>query len=139
MTALLDVNVLVALAWPEHLHHSQASVWFAHHCDESWATTPVTELGLLRLSTNPRVVGDALTPAEGIELLRRLRGVPTHQFWPDDIAVGGEDVDWMTVHTHRQVTDARLVGIARRHGGLLATLDRDLVRRHGPDAVLVET
>ena len=29
MVALLDVNVLVALAWPNHVHHTQAHRWFS--------------------------------------------------------------------------------------------------------------
>ena len=28
MIALPDVNVLVALAWPNHVHHEQARGWF---------------------------------------------------------------------------------------------------------------
>ena len=28
MTALLDVDVLVALAWPNHVHHDPARAWF---------------------------------------------------------------------------------------------------------------
>ena len=32
--ALLDTNVLLALAWPNHQHHAQAHAWFAAH---GWA------------------------------------------------------------------------------------------------------
>jgi predicted nucleic acid-binding protein len=42
--------------------------------------------------------------------------------------------------THRLVTDAHLLALARRHGVRLATLDRGVVQIAGPsarDAVLV--
>ena len=40
MTALLDVNVLIALAWPNHVHHVAARAWFEEHREEGWATCP---------------------------------------------------------------------------------------------------
>ncbi len=35
---LLDVNVLVALAWPNHAHHGAAIAWFTQVCKEGLAT-----------------------------------------------------------------------------------------------------
>ncbi|MDB6039699.1 MAG: hypothetical protein JWM99_3540 [Verrucomicrobiales bacterium] len=37
-TALLDTNVLLALAWPNHQHHAVAHRWFAKHTEQGWAT-----------------------------------------------------------------------------------------------------
>ncbi len=31
MVALLDVNVIVALAWPNHVHHESAHRWFSRN------------------------------------------------------------------------------------------------------------
>lgn len=36
MTMLLDVNVLVALAWPNHVHHVSARRWFAAEAAQGW-------------------------------------------------------------------------------------------------------
>ncbi len=44
-TALFDVNVLVALALGEHLHHMAAHA-FLREWNGGWATTPMTESGL---------------------------------------------------------------------------------------------
>ena len=33
VTALLDVNVLIALAWPNHVHHAAARAWFEDRRD----------------------------------------------------------------------------------------------------------
>ena len=42
MVALPDVNVLVALAWPVHVHHDLVHEWLAGHGDQQWATCPLT-------------------------------------------------------------------------------------------------
>jgi hypothetical protein len=35
---LLDVNVLVALAWDSHVHHARTRAWFAANSSDGWAT-----------------------------------------------------------------------------------------------------
>lgn len=44
---LLDVNVLLALAWPNHLHHGLAQSWFRKSLTDGWATCSLTELGFI--------------------------------------------------------------------------------------------
>lgn len=45
MTAyLLDVDVLLALLWPEHEFHDAAQRWFASTGSGHWATTAITQL-----------------------------------------------------------------------------------------------
>lgn len=50
--ALPDVNVLIALAWPQYPHHQRAHRWFGAHHAQGWVTTPVTESGFVRASSN---------------------------------------------------------------------------------------
>jgi predicted nucleic acid-binding protein len=57
MVSLLDVNLLVALAWPNHVHHQVALSWFQKNQASGWATCPVTQSGY-RL-TGYRQVTDA--------------------------------------------------------------------------------
>ena len=52
MITLPDVNVLIALAWPNHVHHDPARSWFAANLNTGWATCPLTEAGFVRLSCN---------------------------------------------------------------------------------------
>jgi hypothetical protein len=60
-------------------------------------------------------------------VLRRLRALPRHTFWTDDVALSDSPhVDGARLVGHRQVTDAHLVALALRHGGRLATFDRGL-------------
>jgi hypothetical protein len=117
--------VLVALAWPNHVHHAAAQEWFAGIRDEGWATCPLTESGFVRVSSNTRAIPDARRPAEAIALLRRMRDLPGHAFWADDVsptdAVPGV---FERVVGYRQVTDGHLLALAHRRGGRLATFDR---------------
>lgn len=134
MTAdLLDVNVLVSLAWPNHVHHGRARTWFRGRAEQTWATTPVTESGFVRVSSNPTAVPTAVTPAEALGLLDRMRAVPGHVFLPDDLelVVGQNGVDPARVLSHRMVTDAHLLALARRHSARLATLDGGLLSLSG--------
>jgi toxin-antitoxin system PIN domain toxin len=125
VTALLDVNVLVALAWPNHVHHGLARRWFAKHHSNGWATCSSTENGFVRISSNPGVVDEARNPAEAILLLQRLVAVAGHRFWKDDVSIARFATDDAErIRGHRQVTDAHLIALARRHGGRLATFDR---------------
>ena len=132
MIPLLDVNVLVALAWPNHVHHRLARAWFEAQHALGWATCPVTETGFVRISANPRVVDEARTPAEAILLLQRMFQISGHRFWADDVSMSHPSPELARVHGYRQVMDAHLLAVARRHGGRLATFDRrvtDLLAR----------
>ncbi|EUA12113.1 putative ribonuclease VapC39 [Mycobacterium kansasii 732] len=127
MTALLDVNVLIALGWRNHVHHVAAREWFTRCSSKGWATTPVTEIGFVRISSNRRLMQVSTTPSTAIAQLEALRRLPGHEFWPDDVPlVVGEDGDRGVVSTHRLVTDRHLIALAARYGGRLVTFDAAL-------------
>jgi hypothetical protein len=113
------------LAWPNHVHHRRAISWFQRVRDEGWATCPLTESGFVRVSSNARVIPDARPPVDAIALLRRMREVPGHVFWPDDVSPADEEAGaFSRVVGYRQVTDAHLLTLAARNGARLATFDR---------------
>lgn len=125
MTWLPDVNVLVALAWPNHVHHPEAARWFREHRDEGWATCPLTESGFVRVSANPRISGGTVTVAAAIELLAELRRRGEHTFWTDDVSiVASKKFPRRRLHGYRQVTDAHLLTLARTRKGRLVTFDQ---------------
>ena len=124
---LLDVKVLIALAWPSHVHHELAHTWFGRMARHGWATCPTTESGFVRVSSNPAAVGETGLPVHALELLRRITAVAGHIFWPEDAPFAASVyLDGRGLLGHKQVTDAYLLGLARRHGGKLATLDGHL-------------
>lgn len=127
MTFLFDVDLLVAMAWRSHAHHGAAQAWFHREAGRAFATCPLTETGFIRISSNPMVVQASVTPKDAASMLRRIRSVAGHAFWPDDVVAA--DLPVFTdghVKGHRQVTDAYLVSLARHHAGRLATFDHRL-------------
>lgn len=125
MVGLLDVNVLVALAWPTHVHHEAAHRWLGGGRRTGWATCPATQAGFVRVLSNPGFSPDALTPREAFAHLARIVAVAGHVFWPDDTTlVGSRFLAEDKLVGYRQVTDAHLLAIALRHGGALVTFDR---------------
>lgn len=124
---LFDVNILIALAWPQHVHHVQAHTWFERVGRQAWATCPLTQLGFVRISSNPKIIPDAVSPRAAATVLTKMVALPGHTFWADDLPVNGLAAMSGTALTgHRQVTDAYLIELARHHGGVLATLDAGL-------------
>lgn len=140
MIGLLDVNVLVALAWPTHVHHERAHRWFARRRDAGWATCPATQAGFLRVISNPSFSPDSITPRSAYVHLQEMLRQPGHVFWPDDKSlVGSRFVAAERWTGYRQITDAHLLAIALRHRGALITLDRGgtaLIPRGFPQTVV---
>lgn len=132
---LLDVNALVALAWDSHIHHVAARAWFRAHARRGWATSPVTESGFVRVSSNPKALPAAISVTAAREVLRGLRSAPGHQFWVDDVSPTDDDVP--SLLGHRQVTDAQLLTLARRRGGAVLTFDTGLAALGGDDVELL--
>ncbi|MFT4029495.1 MAG: PIN domain-containing protein [Protaetiibacter sp.] len=121
---LLDVNVLLALGLPSHVHHERAHRWFDGQ--KRWCTTPITEIGLVRLVTQPAIAGERVAMSAALELLVSLRKVAGHRFLPDDASPAEGRIALTRLSSSRDVTDAHLVDLAARHGAILATLDRGI-------------
>jgi toxin-antitoxin system PIN domain toxin len=129
LTVLLDLNVLVALAWPAHEHHHSALKWFLSRGKSKWATCPLTQLGFIRLLSNPAFSTDALTVPEALELLNRNVQQPAHEFWPDSLpAPRALRTLVRDPFAHRLVTDSYLLSLAVRRKARLATFDRGLLQ-----------
>ena len=126
-TALLDVNVLVALHDPSHPNHEDAHRWFGRNRKRGWATCPVTVNGCVHVLSNPAYPTVTATPAGVASRLRALCAGPGHEFWSDSVSLLDESLFRPQAITgHRQVTDAYLLGLAVRRGGRLATFDRSI-------------
>jgi len=126
-TALLDLNILTALLWPAHEHHDEAHRWFAARGKARWATCPLTQLGFVRIVSNPTFSPDALSPVEALALLADNLTHAGHEFWADSLRVPAA-VSAMEprLQGYRQLTDAYLLALANRRMGVLATFDRGL-------------
>ncbi len=121
---LLDVNVLLALAWDQHIHHEIAHERFAEL--DNWSTCPVTEAGLLRLLLTRQVVGRQVSGAEAIGQLQAMRRVPGWSFISDSVSLAAPSIDMRVLMGRRQVTDLQLVNLAAANNTTLATFDATL-------------
>ena len=130
MTALLDINVLVAIAWPNHVHHVAARSWFADNRLDGWHTSSLTQSGFIRISSNQRFTPDARTPMEAGLLLGKLCALPEHSFVPDSVdLLQGLDEFPGVVNGNSQVTDFHLILIARSVNAHFVTFDRAAATR----------
>jgi toxin-antitoxin system PIN domain toxin len=125
--ALLDVNVLVALFNPDHVHHETAHDWFSTARGGGWATCTVTEQGLLRILANPSYWSEFERTAGLVKRLRQFCGSGNHHFWEQTVSLRDRTLfDLAHLSGHRQITDVYLLGLAHRRGGVLATFDRTI-------------
>ncbi|MFY9745647.1 MAG: TA system VapC family ribonuclease toxin [Acidobacteriaceae bacterium] len=122
---LLDVNVLVALADEDHVHHPIVMKWFRSRGRHDWGLCAFTEAGFLRVSMRPKTGSRSIE--EVTEMLTRLAAQPGYRYWPIT-------VPWATLAApfqgrlfgHQQITDAYLLGLAVEENCVLVTLDQAL-------------
>lgn len=123
--ALLDVNVLVALFDPDHVHHELAHDWFALNRTAGWATCPATENGFLRVLSAPAYGSAISRPGELVLRLQRFCASGYHHFWADAISLRDETIFNSSFATsYRHLPDLYLLGLAAKMGGRLASFDQ---------------
>jgi toxin-antitoxin system PIN domain toxin len=125
--ALLDVNILVALFDPVHVHHELAHRWFGQERNGGWATCPLTENGFVRVLSNPTYPGRGTTPDDAIHRLSQFRQSGNHTFWPDMLSICESSIIRSShIGSYQRLTDIYLLALAVENGGRLATFDRSI-------------
>ena len=125
--SLPDVNVLVALHDPAHVHHEAAHGWFAHARSHGWATCPLTLNGCARILSNPNYPNFEASVEDVIARLRTLCSVPHHHFWSEELSLLDEKVFRPShIAGPRQITDIYLLAVAVFHGGELVSFDQSI-------------
>lgn len=123
MRALLDVNVLIALLDGGHVHHVTEMTWLHENIAHGWASCPVTQNGCIRLMSQP-AYPNARPPIVIATMLREATQTTAHEFWPDDISLlDTTRFDWQELFNPRQLTDAYLLRLAVKQGGVFVTFD----------------
>ena len=135
---LLDANVLLALAWPNHPFHQRAVTRFARRERHRWATCLLTQAAFVRLSSNPAIIPGAKSPAEAGYLLGELIDDPDHVFLEAKSKRLARLQELLArCHGHNQVNDAFLIWLALSHGASVVTFDAPL-RHLAPKPELIE-
>lgn len=139
MTILLDVGVWLAAVWGRHVHHPLAAAWFDRQ-PEGLTLCRVTQMSLLRLLSNPAIMGtDTTTRSTAWTVVDRLKA-DDRVCWAEEPA-HLEHV-WRALsarddNSHKLWTDDYLAAFAQAGDLTLATLDRQFARRYA--SVRVET
>jgi uncharacterized protein len=140
MTYLPDVNVWLALAIAEHVHHSAARRWFEAAGNDMIAFCRVTEMGLLRLLTNSRVLSaDALTPARAWKVRDDFYKNNRIVFAAEPL---GMETSWRAATDRRSSgvnfwTDAYLAAFASAAGYAVVTFDKGFRAYPKAEAILL--
>jgi toxin-antitoxin system PIN domain toxin len=137
---LVDVNVWVAVAHDLHVHHTLVWSWFETVGLDQAFFCRLTQLGLLRLLTNPRVMGP--------HVMTQLRAWQAFDELHQDLRVS-----FLTELPHvelslRQLTDgsgsgpnvwsdAYLGAVARAAGLTVVTMDRAFAKMPGVEALIL--
>jgi toxin-antitoxin system PIN domain toxin len=126
MSALLDINCLIALFDAAHVHHRRAHEWLIEHRTEGWATCPLTQNGCIRILSQP-TYPSCLPVPEAARRLGRATVARDHTFWSDDVPLcDGRRFDLTRVYSPKLLTDVYLLALAVKHGGSLVTFDRGI-------------
>jgi toxin-antitoxin system PIN domain toxin len=122
---LLDVDVLIPLLWPRHTDQPKVEAWFRVNAIGSFATCPFTQAGFIRITSSLEIMRQRFTLGEARQLLLNLANLDGHIFWPTPMSYFEATAPFeRRMHGPKQITDGYLLGIARHHGGKLATMDR---------------
>lgn len=123
---LLDLNVLLALAWPNHQFHAAATKRL--DAGDRWATCALTQIGFIRLSSNPAAVQARKTPAEAAFLLAKMISDPLHVYvesLPQPVAKEFLPAFGKLMGS-KQVMDAYLLSLAGLRKATFVTFDARL-------------
>ena len=131
---LLDVNVVIAILDPLHIHHERAHRWFAARGADAWHTCPTVQNGVVRVVSHAKYPNSQATSVV-VGSLMSLVAHPGHEFVPDSVSLLDGSVRSDRLLSSGQVTDTYLLHLASSHGARLATFDTRLVTSAVPDGV----
>lgn len=124
MRGLLDINVLIALHDRDHAHHERAALWFESNVQQGWASCPLTQNGCLRIMSQPGY-SSPQPLAVLLSMLQSSTATSFHAMWNDDISMlDATRFQQAHIHSHRQLTDLYLLGLAVKNGGRLVSFDQ---------------
>ncbi|MFW5715615.1 MAG: TA system VapC family ribonuclease toxin [bacterium] len=125
------MNVLIALAWPNHVQHAAAHRWFAelNSRGTQWATCPTTQTAFVRISSNPKIIPAAVSPQEALAFLQKMAQHPLHTFFESGLSILEQgDIPAQLLQGYKQITDVYLLLLAQKHNAVLASFDGRFAR-----------
>lgn len=140
MIYLPDVNFWIALTSSQHVHSAIATAWMDQILVDQVAFCRITELGLLRLLTNSRVMGSGVKDHAGAwSIYDQIRRDGRVVFLSEK---QGFDDGWS--RARHQIsggpnawTDAYLAVFATHQNASIVTFDRGFKSLHGCQVILL--
>ncbi|NDG41421.1 MAG: PIN domain-containing protein [Betaproteobacteria bacterium] len=134
---LPDVNVWLALAATQHPHHEAAAAYWSQREDGQVWFCRITMLGLVRLLSNPKVMGgQALSLTQALAAYDRFAALPEIGLHAERLDCNGQLRQYVAqVLPARLLTDAYLAAFAVTARLRLVTFDRDFDRFEGLDCL----
>jgi uncharacterized protein len=124
MRLLLDVNVWIALFDDAHLFSPAANALFDMPKLQI-ATCPLVENAVIRILNLPSYARIGPVGFERVRAqLKQVCQAIDHQFWPDDLSLRDDVLDFARITGHNQITDAYLLALAVKRDGALASFDQ---------------
>lgn len=71
--------------------HSRSHLWLEGGIEDGWASCAITEIGFVRIFSEPRYPSP-VSPVEGIDRLSRGYGYGPHEFWTCDVSLADRGV-----------------------------------------------
>ncbi|WP_322410743.1 TA system VapC family ribonuclease toxin [Microbacterium invictum] len=136
---LLDVNTVIALIDPLHVHHERAHRWFASRAEDTWHTwhtCPIVQNGVVRVVSHPKYPNSQPAPIV-MASLSSLAAQAGHEFLPDSVSLLDGSVHTERLLASSQVTDTYLIHLAASHEVRLATFDTKIVASAVPGGAKV--
>jgi hypothetical protein len=127
MTYLLDTSALIAFLDPNHWFRQQAFHWYLAAGRPKWATCPITENGYVRIVSQEAYRGGALPCHQLIQTLALAKQAAgsSYEFFPDELSLADSTLFLPgMILGPKLVTDAYLLGLAKKRGAKVATFDR---------------
>jgi hypothetical protein len=128
MSYLADVNLWLALAFESHVHHASASLWFdGLASDEVCLFCRFTQIGFLRLATNPKAFGEeAVGLSDAWRLYDMFRADPRVKFAdePTGIEVAWREFTARQSFSPKVWNDAYLAAFVQATGMQFVTFDQ---------------
>ncbi len=135
---LFDVGVWLALVYEAHRRHDRVVSWVEHH-PRPVALCRVTQMSLLRLLTNPAVMGKEVMTRQGAWRIHDELRAHERVAWlgePAQLEPVWRAHSARPEHHHKLWTDDYLAAFAQAAAISLATLDERMVDRYPATEVI---
>ena len=123
MKYLLDVNALIAFGVTQHQFHQRLVDWIHSQRGSTFLTSPVTEIGFVRVVASVALYDLSVTQAKAL-----LLGMKANRAQPLTFLSDANDISALPawVNSPAQTTDGHLLQLASANGAVLATLDEGI-------------